>query len=131
MLFLIICFLLGDGPIEINNAWIRPAAIDANTAMYCEIINNGDTADTLYNVTSNLARKTEIHETFKSGEMMGMRRVQTMVIKAKDKVYLQPGGMHIMLIGTESEIKKGAQGEVSFHFKKAGIIKIKGLVKNN
>jgi copper(I)-binding protein len=131
MLYLLLYILLAGNPVEINNAWIRPAAKDANTAMYCEIINNGSTADTLFNVTSNIARRTEIHETFKSGEMMGMRRVQTIVVKPKEKIYLQPGGMHIMLIGTESEVKKGEQGEVSFHFKRAGIIKVKGVVKSN
>lgn len=131
MLYLLMYLLLAGNMLEINNAWIRPAAKDANTAMYCEIVNNGDAADTLYSVSSKLARKTEIHETFKNGDMMGMRRVETIVIKPHDKIYLQPGGMHIMLIGMENDLKKGSQGEVSLHFKKAGIIIIKGIVKAN
>ncbi len=128
---LLYTYMLSGNPIECNNAWIRPAAKNANTAMYCEVVNNGNEVDTLYNVTSDISRKTEIHETYKQGDMMGMRHVDFIVVKPHEKVSLQPGGFHVMLIGTKNDVKKGEHGEVSFHFKKAGVIKVKGIVKEN
>ena len=59
---------------------MRPSSEKMATALYFVIENKFETADTLFQVDSDLAEKVEIHETYSEGEMMGMRKVDYIVI---------------------------------------------------
>jgi copper(I)-binding protein len=100
-----------------------------NTAVFFEIVNSGRKPDTLYNVTSDLAKLTEVHQSFEKDGQMGMRKVPLLVIPAKSTVYFKPGSYHVMLIKLKKDMKEGNIEEVSLHFKQAGEIKVKSVVK--
>lgn len=115
--------------LEIMDAWIRPGAKDMNTALYFEIKNRSNKADTLYDVKSNLARKVEMHETYRQGDMMGMRPVKMVVIGANSSFKFEPGGHHVMFINLTKSLKKGSTGEVTLYFRHAGQINVKPEVR--
>lgn len=115
--------------IEIKDPWMRPGAKGMNTAMYFEVVNSGDEADTLYMAKSNLANIVELHETYKKDDMMGMRKTDFVVIKAKSSFKFQPGGNHVMFIDLKRKLKAGDKGEAELYFKKEGKIIVKAVVR--
>ena len=130
MLNLIIGFLLLTTvapKVELLNNWMRPSSKDMNTAVYAKIKNNSDKADTLYSVSSTLAKVTEIHETYDKGGSMGMRKVDFIVIPAKKTFELKPGSHHIMLIKLNQDIQKGKKYTVTYKFRRAGEIKVEAI----
>lgn len=122
-------FNTGKPGIKVDSAWIRPADKGMNSALYFEIKNNTDKPDTLYDVSSDAAKMVMIHESFKKDGLMGMRHIKFLVIKARSSVKLEPGGYHVMFIQLKKKLKAGNHINAVLHFKDAGAIKIKPLVK--
>lgn len=118
-----------EDKIKINNPWMRPSSEKMATALYFVIENKSETPDTLYHVDSDLAERVEIHETYSEGEMMGMRKVDMIIIEGKSSFELKPGAHHIMLMKLKKDIKDGDEGEFVLHFKQAGKIKITAVAK--
>jgi len=121
--FLFILFPPED-QIKIKDAWMRPSSEKMATALYFVIENKSETADTLFQVDSDLAERVEIHETYSEGEMMGMRKVDFIVIDGQGSFELKPGAHHIMLMKLKKNINDGDKGEFVLHFKQAGELKI-------
>lgn len=109
--------------LKVEDGWMRPAAKGMNSAMYLTIENTSSKADTLVDVTSSLAKIVQIHESYKTNGMMGMRRVYGVAIPAKSTVTFKPGGYHIMFIKMNQDIKAGSKYEVILNFKHAGKLK--------
>lgn len=111
--------------IQITDAWMRPNGEGMNTAAFAKIYNNSDKADTLFAVGSDLAKTVEIHESYEKDGKMKMRKIDYLVIPAKKSVEMKPGGLHIMLIKLNKDIRKGEKHELTFKFRKGGSIKVK------
>lgn len=117
--------------IEIKNAWVRPAAKGANSALFFTIVNNGTSADTLTAAESKLADIVAVHETFKKdNDKMGMREVKFVHVPAKSKIEFKPGGLHVMLIDAQKDFRIGDQLNAVLKFKHAGKIKVKAVVQD-
>ena len=124
---LLILFLILFPPqdnIKIKDAWIRPSSEKMATALYFTIENDGETADTLFKVDSDISDRVELHETYSEGEMTGMRKVDFIVVAGKNSFELKPGAHHIMVMKLKKDIKAGDKEIFTLHFKKAGEIKI-------
>jgi copper(I)-binding protein len=129
-LLAILFFLFpSDENIKIKDAWMRPSSEKMATALYFTIENKSETADTLFQVDSDLAERVEIHETYSEGEMMGMRKVEMIVIEGNSSFELKPGAHHIMLMKLKKNINDGDKGEFVLHFKQAGEMKITATAK--
>ncbi|MBK9098179.1 MAG: copper chaperone PCu(A)C [bacterium] len=129
LLAILFVLFLPEDKIKINNPWMRPSSEKMATALYFVIENKSETPDTLYQVDSDLAERVEIHETYSEGEMMGMRKVDMIIIEGKSSFELKPGAHHIMLMKLKKDIKDGDEGEFVLHFKQAGKIKITAVAK--
>ncbi len=117
--------------ITIRDAWIRPAAANANSAFFFEVVNNGSAADTLLSANGDLSEIVEIHETYKrESDMMGMREVHNVPIPAKSTVKFKPGALHVMLIGLTKDVRPGEQYDLILQFKNAGTKKVKAVVRD-
>ncbi len=114
----------GNNNIKVKDAWMRPGAKDMMTAAYFKIENNGNKADTLYDVKSKLSEKAELHETFTKDGMMGMRPTKFVVIPANSTFEFKPRGNHVMLMNLKEDIKTGDSGQISLYFKNAGKIEV-------
>lgn len=120
-----------NSKLKIQNAWVRPAAKGANSALYFTLKNNGSKTDTLIGVESKIAEIVEVHESYKKdNDRMGMREVGKLAIKPKSELEFKPGGFHVMLLGALKDLKIGDQIEVVLLLKYVGKIKIKAEVRD-
>jgi len=119
-----------DG-IEIKDAWVRETPPGTSiTALYMTITNNGDEDDTLTAVSADVSKSAEIHVTSVNSEGVAkMEMVNSVDAPAGKSVMLEPGGMHIMLIGLAGQPKSGDVVEVELEFEKAGKIKSQAKVQ--
>ena len=78
------------------------------------------TADKLVAASSPVAQKAELHTMSMSGMVMKMRPIAGIDIPAGQAVTLQPGGMHIMLVGLAKPLKTGQTFPLTLTFEKAG-----------
>lgn len=125
-ILLVILFILfpPEDKIKIKDAWMRPSSENMATALYFIIENNGSKADTLFQVDCNFAGKVEIHETYSQGDMMGMRKVDFIIIDGKSSFEFKPGGYHVMLMKLKKDINDGDEENFVLHLKQAGEIVI-------
>ncbi len=115
--------------IKIIDPWIRNADKGMNTGMFLKIENLDAKDDELIGVESDFAEVNEIHEVFKNGDMMGMRKIEKLPIKGKSTVELKPRDYHVMFIKLTQNLKLGDKKEVKLKFKNAGTIKVNAVVK--
>jgi copper(I)-binding protein len=99
------------------------------TAAYMTISNEGDVEEELVSVESKVAENLELHEMVKQGEMMRMRRVDSILIGHGEEVALEPGGLHIMLIGLTREVKEGDTVELNLIFESGANLTVSAPVK--
>lgn len=85
-------------------------------------IDNGTaTQDTLLGVTSNIAGKAEIHESYKNeNDVMGMRPAGQQIIPSGSELMLEPGGLHIMLFDLKQDLAVGDSVNISLKFSRVG-----------
>jgi copper(I)-binding protein len=106
--------------LKIEGVWARPGRGAAKTgAVFMKITNSGKEADRLTQATSNVAETVELHESYRDGEIMRMRRIDAMDIPANGVLELKPGSYHIMLIGVKEIMTAGETFSMDLTFEKA------------
>ena len=101
--------------IEVRDAWIRPAAKGGNGAVYFVI--RSSATDEIVSISSDAAAAVEIHESRMNGDVMEMRQLESVPLAEGQEVTFEPGGMHIMLVGLQQELKAGDEIQITLHFK--------------
>lgn len=117
--------------ITVSEPWVRdvPYGVE-NTAMYLNIFNNSGKSDVLLSVSSDAAKSAEIHRTYVDQEgITRMEMVDHIEIPASRQVILEPGGMHIMLIGLKEKLNAGDSVYVELEFEVAGTKSINAEVR--
>ena len=117
--------------IKIENVWMRPANKGMNAALYFEINNPTSKDYELVDVFSGIAKVVQIHETYKQGDNLGMRKVESITIKARTTFRFAPGGFHVMVIRLKENLKLSDKKEFTLSFRNHGKIKIIAVVKDN
>jgi len=97
-----------------------PVPAVANGATYMTLTNDGDTDDTLVSAGTDIAESVELHETTTQDGSMSMQEVDGIDIPAGDDAVLEPGGLHMMLIGVTEDLTEGDTVEVTLTFDNAG-----------
>ena len=96
-----------------------------NTAAFLQIENQGKQDDALLSASSPAAERVEIHSMSMQGDVMKMRAVDTLPVKAGEKITMQPGqGYHLMLMGLKKSLKAGEKIPVTLNFRDAGNIRV-------
>ena len=131
VLFTLITLLVVKPGVDIiiKDQWLRPSAEKMATALYFTIENNSDVPDTLYSVESDISDRIEIHETYSSGDIMGMREIGSVAVEAGKVVKLEPGGKHIMVMKLKRDIREGDEIDFILRFKGAGELSITAKAK--
>ncbi len=114
------------GDIRINQPWARATPGGAKVAAaYLTITNTAKTADRLIGGSSPAAAALELHDMTTTDGVMRMRRIESGIVLAPGAtVQLQPGGMHVMLIGLQQALKTGDRIKGTLVFEKAGAVEI-------
>jgi copper(I)-binding protein len=96
------------GDLTITEGWARESVGPARTgAAYLEVRNNGRAPVSVTGASSDTARVVELHQTIKDGDVMRMRRVDSLDIAPGETIVLQPGGHHLMFMGLKEPFRPG------------------------
>ncbi|HMO59400.1 MAG TPA: copper chaperone PCu(A)C [Roseiflexaceae bacterium] len=123
------------GTLQISDAWARPSTAAAmqdpatshddhgvaglNGAAYLTL-RGGRTPDRLLAADTPVAAAVELHAAIDDAGVMRMRPVEAIEIPAGGEVRLQPGGLHLMLIGLNQPLTAGTSFEIALTFEQAG-----------
>ena len=119
--------MLGD--IHIMQPWSRPLPpVSVNGAAYMTFMNKGDTPDRLISISTPAAKKAEIHNHTMQDGLMKMRPVGALDITPGDGTLLQPGGLHVMLMGLTEPLVEGQSFPLTLNFERAGSIEVKVMI---
>ena len=118
------------GDLEIIHPNIpQPATSAKSAAGYMAISNEGAAADRLIGVETAAAQKSMIHTTETSADGVArMVHLEALEIPAGDTVVLEPGGMHVMLMGLTQTLKEGDMLPATLIFEQAGRVEVEFMV---
>jgi len=101
----------------VEKAYIRATIPGTSiSSSYMEIENRGEKAITLLSVNSIISPRIEIHQHTMADGMMRMRKLDSIDIKSKERVKLQPSGLHLMLFDVKKPLKAQQQVELTLNF---------------
>jgi len=116
------------GDLTIVEAWARATPVKTGAA-YISVRNDGDTADRLTGVSSDVAQMTHLHQSKEENGVMQMRPVDGIDLPPHATVTLKPGGNHVMLMGLANPLKAGDTFPLALTFEKAGATTVTVTVK--
>ncbi len=114
-------FAVGD--LVIKHPWARPTPPVADAgAAYFIVDNSRGADDRLLSAEADISQRVELHTHLMEGDVMMMRKVDTIEMPAGQTVALQPGGLHIMFIGLQAPLVEGDRFPLTLNFEKAGAV---------
>ena len=118
-----------QGDIRIVKPWSRPLpAVSTNGAAYMTVMNQGNAPDRLVSVSTPAAMKAELHNHTMEGGVMKMRRVEAVDIVPGKASILEPGGLHVMLMGLERPLVDGESFPLTLNFERAGSVEVEVMI---
>lgn len=121
------------GDINVSDSYVRVSRPNAPTgAAFMMIKNDGTTDDRLIAVTSDVAKRVELHTHIDQGDgVLKMTQIEGGIeLPAGEAHMLKRGGDHVMLMGLTKSLKKGDEITVTFTFENAGDMTITIPVDN-
>lgn len=104
----------------VEDPWVRSTegTKDATmTAAFMVLDNDGDEELTLVGASTELAEKVELHEMVMADGKAVMQEIDGGITLAPGKgQLLQPGGMHVMLMGLTGELAAGDEVDLELEF---------------
>lgn len=111
------------GAITIRDAWARASMGQAGTsAVYMTLEASGDQSDRLVAAASPLAAGAALHTHIVEGGVAKMRPVAAIEIAPGTPTVLEPGGLHLMLVGLGQKLVEGATLPLTLTFEHAGSV---------
>lgn len=107
--------------IEVKDAWSRATLTHSMSGVvYMKVANTTGQNDAIVSVETPVAKKAELHRTT-MGEngMMDMNEVEKIVLENNTYVQLEPGDLHIMLMGLTQRLYEGNEFPLTLHFEHA------------
>jgi hypothetical protein len=103
--------------VMVHDAYVRATPPgQPNAAAYFVLRNNAKSDVRLVSVKSDVAEVAEPHSHVMDEGMMKMRRVEYIDVPAEGETVLQPGGLHIMLMGLVKQLQPGEYVSLEFQF---------------
>lgn len=102
--------------LAVDHVWVRLGAVPGRPAAAYFTVQGGPAPATLISVTTDVAIKSEMHETMTKGGMSQMAPLQRVEIPANTDVAFKPGGRHVMLFDVNPGIKSGRKIDFTFAF---------------
>jgi hypothetical protein len=114
-------FTVGD--LVIESPWARES-VTRTGAAYLKVRNGGDAADRLVGVASEVADRAALHASVVQDGVMRMRPVDAVEVPAGGEAVLEPGGLHVMLIGLKAPLEEGDSFALRLVFEDAGEVEV-------
>jgi len=114
--------LANAGPLEVRDAYAHATSTAQPVgAGFATLVNSGG-ADRLVGVSCTCSQSVEMHSMSMDGSVMKMRKLDAVDIPAKSTVTLEPGALHLMLIGLKAPLAEGQTVPLELRFDKAGSV---------
>lgn len=118
--------------IVVERAWARAnPPVVGNSAAYMTLVNTGQEEDRLVGVDGEVAERIELHTHLLENGVMMMRPVEAVEMAPGASAVLEPGGLHVMLIGLEQPLKPGQTFPLTLNFDKAGPVEVTVTVRGH
>ncbi len=92
-----------------------------NGAVFMKLMNEGSVDDVLLDAESEVAESVELHQSkMDDNGVMKMSPVPNIPLPAGGSATLQPGGLHIMLLGLNGELAAGDTFTMTLNFAQTG-----------
>lgn len=109
------------GDVMIHDGWARASLGNApNSAAYMTLMIDGDATDKLIAVSTPLAETAELHTHMMNDGIAKMRPVEAIEVAPGEPTVLQPGGLHVMLMGLKGKLNEGDALPLTLTFENAG-----------
>jgi copper(I)-binding protein len=108
---------LATAEVNVDGAYVRAVPPgQMNSAAFMHLTNHDNQNLSLITATSDAAKNVELHTHTQDNGVMRMRQISEIKLPSEQKVTLQPGGMHIMLIGLTRNLSAGENVSLSLTF---------------
>ena len=114
-------FAVGD--LVVESPWARES-VTRTGAAYLTVRNGGAADDRLIGVASEVADRAELHGSEMQDGVMRMRPVEAVEVPAHGQAALEPGGLHVMLIGLKAPLEEGGSFALTLTFENAGEVEV-------
>lgn len=111
------------GALSVTDPFAR-ATPAKNGGVFMTLRNAGAEPDRLVKAAAPVAAAVELHTHLREGDAMRMRPVEAIPVPARGSTTLEPGGLHVMLIGLAKPLKEGERFPLTLTFERAGSITI-------
>ncbi|MCB1831591.1 MAG: copper chaperone PCu(A)C [Chromatiaceae bacterium] len=101
-----------------------------NSASFMLLANGSATAHAVVAAESPVAKVVELHTHTMSEGMMKMRQVEKIDIPANGMTQLEPGGLHVMLIGLTQDLKPNDEVSLTLMFEDGSKLALVVPVRN-
>lgn len=119
-----------ENSIEVTNAWSRATTKGAHAGViYLTLKNTGTEADSLLSAQSNIAKNVMLHTTIMEGDIAKMRHVEKLLLPVNETIVMEPGGLHIMLMGLTQALEKEQTVPLTLTFENADNVTVDVTVK--
>ncbi|WP_421708128.1 copper chaperone PCu(A)C [Algihabitans sp.] len=113
------------GAIHIDHPWARASIGMAKAgAAYMVLTNEGSETDRLISASSDVAESVELHTHLMDDGVMRMRQIEAIEIDPGTPSVLEPGGLHVMLIGLKQPLAAGESFPMTLTFEQAGEVTV-------
>lgn len=103
--------------VVIGSPYVRAVpAVMQNSAMFVTLKNVGTVDHAVIAAASDAAEHVELHTHVMDGEVMRMRQVEKIGVRAGQTTVLEPGGLHVMLLGLKQPLQAGTTVRVDLTF---------------
>lgn len=103
--------------IEVSGGYVRAVPEgQAISAAFMQIDNQDLSAHDVISASSSFAKTVELHTHTHENGMMKMRQIPKIELPAGGSALLQPGGLHIMLIGLTKPLTTDSMVDISLSF---------------
>jgi len=103
--------------VQVEGAYARAVPPgQGNSAAFMSLANKSETDHALVAAESDASKVAELHTHSMEGGMMMMRRVDKIDLPPAKTVELQPGGLHLMLIGLTHQLSPGGDVGITLVF---------------
>lgn len=122
-------FTLGE--LRVERPWARASAIRSAKAgaAYFTLVNLGAEPDRLIGAATPRAGKAGLHNHVMDQGVMKMLPVAAIEVSPGAPIVLEPGGLHVMLMGLTAPLEEGATFPLTLIFENAGAVEIEVTIQ--
>jgi len=113
------------GDIMIHDSWARASIGKApNSAAYMILMTHGTEADKLIGVATPAAERAELHTHVLENDIAKMRPIEAIEIAPGEPAVMEPGSLHVMLMGLKGPLEEGSKLPLTLTFEHAGEVTV-------